>query len=168
MGFQAAGTIPRSHGSPHNKDPNRMPLYTVMTQDGLLSDQQRDVIAAELVRIHTSATGVPANFVHSIFPTYPKNHAYFAAERSAVASIVGVIRAGRPPARTEVPAGSSHLENVPGQDRRIRSRSLRGVAGGPAEPGDGERDDHAGDRAREIRIAGIAASYGSSSVSQYK
>ena len=74
-----------------------MPLYTVMTQDGLLSDQQRDVIAAELVRIHTSATGVPANFVHSIFPTYPKNHAYVAAERSAVASIVGVIRAGRSP-----------------------------------------------------------------------
>ena len=74
-----------------------MPLYTVMTQDGLLSDQQRDVIAAELVRIHTSATGVPANFVHSIFPTYPRNHAYVAAERSAVASIVGVIRAGRSP-----------------------------------------------------------------------
>jgi phenylpyruvate tautomerase PptA (4-oxalocrotonate tautomerase family) len=74
-----------------------MPLYTVMTQDGLLSDQQRDVIAAELVRVHTTATGVPANFVHSIFPTYPKNHAYVAAERSAVASIVGVIRAGRSP-----------------------------------------------------------------------
>jgi phenylpyruvate tautomerase PptA (4-oxalocrotonate tautomerase family) len=74
-----------------------MPLYTVMTQDGLLSDRQRDVIAAELVRIHTTATGVPANFVHSIFPTYPKNHAYVAAERSAVASIVGVIRAGRSP-----------------------------------------------------------------------
>jgi phenylpyruvate tautomerase PptA (4-oxalocrotonate tautomerase family) len=74
-----------------------MPLYTVMTQDGLLSDQQRDAIAAELVRIHTTATGVPANFVHSIFPTYPKNHAYVAAERSGVASIVGVIRAGRSP-----------------------------------------------------------------------
>jgi phenylpyruvate tautomerase PptA (4-oxalocrotonate tautomerase family) len=96
MRFQAAGTVLRLDGPPQ-KDPNRMPLYTVMTQDGLLSDQQRDVIAAELVRIHTSATGVPANFVHSIFPTYPKNHAYFAAERSAVASIVGVIRAGRSP-----------------------------------------------------------------------
>jgi hypothetical protein len=128
-----------------------MPLYTVMTQDGLLSDQQRDVIAAELVRIHTTATGLPANFVHSIFPTYPKNHAYVAAERSAVASIVGVIR-DRPVARTEVPAGSSDLEDVPGQDRRIRPRSLRGVAGSPAEPGDGKRDDHAGDRAREIKI----------------
>jgi phenylpyruvate tautomerase PptA (4-oxalocrotonate tautomerase family) len=71
-----------------------MPLYTVMTQDGLLSAQQRDVIAAELVRIHTTAMGVPANFVHSIFPTYPKGHAYAATDRTAVASIVGVIRAG--------------------------------------------------------------------------
>ena len=71
-----------------------MPLYTVMTEDGLLSAQQRDVIAAELVRIHTTAMGVPANFVHSIFPTYPRSHAYVAADRTPVASIVGVIRAG--------------------------------------------------------------------------
>jgi phenylpyruvate tautomerase PptA (4-oxalocrotonate tautomerase family) len=97
MHFQAAGTALRLDGPPLSKGPNRMPLYTVMTQDGLLSDQQRDVIAAELVRIHTSATGVPADFVHSIFPTYPRNHAYVAADRSAVASIVGVIRAGRSP-----------------------------------------------------------------------
>jgi phenylpyruvate tautomerase PptA (4-oxalocrotonate tautomerase family) len=74
-----------------------MPLYTVTTQDGLLSPQQRDVIAAELVRIHTTAMGVPAYFVHSIFPTYPQNHAYVATDRTPVASIVGVIRAGHTP-----------------------------------------------------------------------
>jgi Putative oxalocrotonate tautomerase enzyme len=68
-----------------------MPLYTVMTQDGVLSAEQRDVIAAELVRIHTAAMNVPAHFVHSIFPTYPRNHAYVAA-----ASILEVIRAGHP------------------------------------------------------------------------
>jgi phenylpyruvate tautomerase PptA (4-oxalocrotonate tautomerase family) len=71
-----------------------MPLYTVMTQEGLLSAQQRDVIAAELVRIHTTAMSIPANFVHSVFPTYSQNHAYVAADRTPVASIVGVIRAG--------------------------------------------------------------------------
>jgi phenylpyruvate tautomerase PptA (4-oxalocrotonate tautomerase family) len=71
-----------------------MPLYTVTTPDGLLSAQQRDAIAAELVRIHTAAMNVPANFVHSIFPTYPRNHAYVATDRSPVSSIVGVIRAG--------------------------------------------------------------------------
>ena len=71
-----------------------MPLYTVMTQDGLLSAEQRDVIAAELVRIHTAAMNVPADFVHSIFPTYPRNQAHVAANHSPVASILGVIRAG--------------------------------------------------------------------------
>ena len=59
-----------------------MPLYTVMTQDGLLSAEQRDAIAAELVRAHTAIMHVQANFVHSIFPTYPRDHAYVAANRS--------------------------------------------------------------------------------------
>jgi phenylpyruvate tautomerase PptA (4-oxalocrotonate tautomerase family) len=76
---------------------SNMPLYTVMTQDGLLSAEQRDVIAAEIVRIHTAAMSVPAHFVHSIFPTYPRNHAYVAATRSSVASILAVIRAGHTP-----------------------------------------------------------------------
>jgi phenylpyruvate tautomerase PptA (4-oxalocrotonate tautomerase family) len=72
-----------------------MPLYTVMTQEGLLSAKQRDAIAAELVRLHTAAMGAPADLVHSIFPTYPRSHAYVATDRSAVvSSIVGLIRAG--------------------------------------------------------------------------
>ena len=71
-----------------------MPLYTVTTPDGLLSAQQRDAIAVEIVRIHTTIMNVPANFVHSIFPTYPGGHAYVAADRSPVSSIVGVIRTG--------------------------------------------------------------------------
>src|ERR1700733_11735927 len=71
-----------------------MPLYTVMTQDGFLSAEQRDDIAAGIVAIHTAAMNVPAHFVHSIFPTYPRNHAYGAANHSPVASILGVIRAG--------------------------------------------------------------------------
>jgi len=65
-----------------------------MTQDGVLSAEQRDVIAAELVRIHTAAMNVPAHFVHSIFPTYPRNHAYVATNHSPVASILGIIRTG--------------------------------------------------------------------------
>jgi phenylpyruvate tautomerase PptA (4-oxalocrotonate tautomerase family) len=61
------------------RESNSMPLYTVTTPDGLLSAQQRDAIAAELVRIHMAAMHVPANFVHSIFqlireimPTRPR------------------------------------------------------------------------------------------------
>jgi phenylpyruvate tautomerase PptA (4-oxalocrotonate tautomerase family) len=71
-----------------------MPLYTVTTQDGLLSAQQRGAIAAELVRIHATAMNVPTYFVHSIFLTYPRGHAYVATDRAPVVSIVGVIRAG--------------------------------------------------------------------------
>jgi hypothetical protein len=65
-----------------------MPLYTVVTQDGLLSARQRESIATELVRKHAAAMGVPADFVHSIFPTYPRNHGYVAPNHSAVASIL--------------------------------------------------------------------------------
>src|SRR3984885_12390198 len=92
-----------------------MPLYTVTTPDGLLSAQQRDAIAAELVRIHTAAMHVPANFVHSIFPTYPPSHAYVAAERSPVSSIVGVIRAGHTSERSP---GSFNLSGTCSRTRR--------------------------------------------------
>jgi phenylpyruvate tautomerase PptA (4-oxalocrotonate tautomerase family) len=71
-----------------------MPLYTVVTQDGFLSAEQRDVIATAIVSIHTAAMNVPAHFVHSIFTIYPRNHAYVATNQSPVASILGVIRAG--------------------------------------------------------------------------
>jgi phenylpyruvate tautomerase PptA (4-oxalocrotonate tautomerase family) len=71
-----------------------MPLYTVMTHDGVLSAEQRDVIAAEFVRIHTAAMNVPAHFVHSILSTYPRNHANVAANHAPVTSVLAVIRAG--------------------------------------------------------------------------
>jgi hypothetical protein len=44
-----------------------MPLYTVTTQDGFFSAEQRDVIAAELVHIHTAAVGVPADLFIRFF-----------------------------------------------------------------------------------------------------
>ncbi|UWU76575.1 hypothetical protein N2603_43090 [Bradyrhizobium huanghuaihaiense] len=74
-----------------------MPLYTVTTPDGLLSAEQREFIAAELVRIHTTTNQVPANLVHSIFLTYPRGHAYVAENPSPIASIIGTIRTGRAP-----------------------------------------------------------------------
>jgi phenylpyruvate tautomerase PptA (4-oxalocrotonate tautomerase family) len=94
------GSIEHINRPPHQlighfaKGAERMPLYTVTTQDGFLSVRQRDLIAAELVRIHTTVTDVPENVVHSIFTTYAKGRAFVAADRSTVASIVGVIRAG--------------------------------------------------------------------------
>jgi hypothetical protein len=119
-----------------------MPLYTVMTQHGLLSAEQRDVIAAELVDIHTAAMGVPADFVHSIFPTYSQGHAYIATGRSPVASILGIIRAGH------TSDEKTRLVQAPwrmfqDKNKNIRSRSLRRTPGSACQPGDGRWSDHA-------------------------
>jgi phenylpyruvate tautomerase PptA (4-oxalocrotonate tautomerase family) len=74
-----------------------MPLYTVTTEEGSLSDEQRDQVSAEIVRIHTEQMHVPVNFVHAIFSTYPKRGGYAAGKSAAVASITAIIRAGHPP-----------------------------------------------------------------------
>lgn len=71
-----------------------MPLYTVTTEEGSLSDKQRDQISAEIVRIHTEVMHVPTNFVHAIFSTYPKRNGYAAGKTAAIASITAIIRAG--------------------------------------------------------------------------
>jgi phenylpyruvate tautomerase PptA (4-oxalocrotonate tautomerase family) len=71
-----------------------MPLYTVTTEEGSLSDKQRDQISGELVRIHTELMHVPTYFVHAIFFTYPQSNGYVAGKASAVASITAIIRAG--------------------------------------------------------------------------
>jgi Putative oxalocrotonate tautomerase enzyme len=97
-----------------------MPLYTVMTQDGFLSAEQRDVFATEIVSIHTAAMSVPADFVHSIFTTYPRNHAYVAANRSPVVSILRSHSRGSCLRRKDT-ARSGPLESVPGRNTSIRS-----------------------------------------------
>ena len=99
-----------------------MPPYTVMTQDGLLSAEQRDASAAELVRTHTAATGVPADFVHSIFPTYPRNQAYVATDRSPLAFAEGRGLAARIEIRTRyswlVAETSKTAESSPSRPNR--------------------------------------------------
>lgn len=107
-----------------------MPLYTVRTQEGLLSAEQRDVIAAELVRVHTAIMHVPAHFVHSIFPIYPRNHAYVAETRSSVASIVGIIRTGHTPKEKSqlVQAIWKAFQNRTGVSDRDLSIALQEVA----------------------------------------
>jgi phenylpyruvate tautomerase PptA (4-oxalocrotonate tautomerase family) len=73
---------------------SKMPLYTITTEEGALSGNQRDQISSELVRIHTEVMHVPAHFVHAIFSTYPQRNGYVAGKAAAVASIAAIIRAG--------------------------------------------------------------------------
>ena len=53
-----------------------MPLYTVTTPEGLLSAQQRDVIAAELVRIHMAAMNVPVVGTHAGWQEHPNGRLF--------------------------------------------------------------------------------------------
>ena len=47
-----------------------MPLYTIMTQTGALSDSAKAKLAGELTAFHTEYAGVPENWVHVVFQDY--------------------------------------------------------------------------------------------------
>src|SRR5580698_10627939 len=59
---------------------HQMPLYTITTEEGLLSTKQKDEAAAGIVRIHTEVMNVPADFVHLIYFSYPKCNSYVAGK----------------------------------------------------------------------------------------
>ncbi len=44
-----------------------MPLYIVNNQAGLMPDEAKPKIAADITRIHCDVTGAPAKFVHVFF-----------------------------------------------------------------------------------------------------
>ena len=44
-----------------------MPLYTVTTQAGALSDDAKANLASELTTLHSEYAGVPRNWVHIVF-----------------------------------------------------------------------------------------------------
>jgi phenylpyruvate tautomerase PptA (4-oxalocrotonate tautomerase family) len=71
-----------------------MPQYTVMTQDGLLSDNTRARIAEEITLIHTSVMKVPKSFVRVIFLSYPKASGYSAGKEASTAAMNCTLRSG--------------------------------------------------------------------------
>ena len=72
-----------------------MPLYQVIANKNLLTDDLRRRIAGEITRIHTTNTGAPAVFVNVLFQAPPAGHLFTAGEPSRTTIIVGNIRAGR-------------------------------------------------------------------------
>ena len=72
-----------------------MPLYQVIANKNLLTDDLRRRIAGEITRIHTTNTGAPAVFVSVLFQDPPAGHLFTAGEPSRTTIIVGNIRAGR-------------------------------------------------------------------------
>jgi phenylpyruvate tautomerase PptA (4-oxalocrotonate tautomerase family) len=71
-----------------------MPLYTAITEDGLVSDKKKAKIATEITRIHTEVMKVPSNFVRVVFLSYPKSSGYTAGKAASTAALNCVLRSG--------------------------------------------------------------------------
>ncbi len=72
-----------------------MPLYTLMTQTGVLSGASRADLAEKLTTLHSQYSGVPRNWVHIIFQDYAAGNGFTAGKASATASLTALIRTGR-------------------------------------------------------------------------
>jgi len=74
-----------------------MPLYTVTTQTGVLSQQAKSDLAAQLTELHCQLAGVPKNWVHIVFQDYAVGSGFTAGEPAATAALTLLIRTGRSP-----------------------------------------------------------------------
>lgn len=72
-----------------------MPLYTVMTRAGALSDEAKAKFAGDLTAFHSEYAGVPKNWVHIVFQEYPAQNGFTAGEVAATAALTLLIRTGR-------------------------------------------------------------------------
>jgi phenylpyruvate tautomerase PptA (4-oxalocrotonate tautomerase family) len=74
-----------------------MPLYTLMTQAGVLTPEAKVKLAGELTAFHTEYSGVPKNWVHIVFQDYAPGDGFTAGEVAATVGLTLLIRAGRSP-----------------------------------------------------------------------
>jgi len=72
-----------------------MPLYTIMTQAGVLDGAGKAALAHELTAFHSEYAEVPKNWVHIVFQEYPLGSGFTAGRLSPTASLTLLIRAGR-------------------------------------------------------------------------
>src|SRR5271169_2042635 len=72
-----------------------MPLYTITTQGGSLSNDAKVELAAKLTALHCEMSGVPKNWVHVIFHDYAAGSGFTAGEPAATVALALLIRTGR-------------------------------------------------------------------------
>jgi phenylpyruvate tautomerase PptA (4-oxalocrotonate tautomerase family) len=72
-----------------------MPLYTVVTQAGVLNEAAKAELAGELTGFHCEYAGVPKHWVHVVFQEYPPGRGFTAGAAAAAAVLTLVIRSGR-------------------------------------------------------------------------
>jgi phenylpyruvate tautomerase PptA (4-oxalocrotonate tautomerase family) len=71
-----------------------MPLYTVITQEHVLSGETKLKMANEITRIHTAVMKVPRSFVRVVFLSYPAGSGYTAGVEAPTAALNCVLRSG--------------------------------------------------------------------------
>src|SRR5580698_1111596 len=71
-----------------------MPLYTVITQENVLSVETKRKMADEIARIHSTVMKVPRSFVHAVFLSYPAGSGYTAGVEAPTATLNCVLRSG--------------------------------------------------------------------------
>jgi phenylpyruvate tautomerase PptA (4-oxalocrotonate tautomerase family) len=71
-----------------------MPLYTVITQEGTVSDGAKAKIAEEITRIHTGIMKVPRSFVRVVFLSYSRGSGFTAGVEAPAAALDCVLRSG--------------------------------------------------------------------------
>jgi phenylpyruvate tautomerase PptA (4-oxalocrotonate tautomerase family) len=74
-----------------------VPLYTVATQTGVLTNEAKGDLAGKLTELHSRLSGVPGNWVHIIFQDYAVGNGFTAGRPAATAALTLVIRTGRSP-----------------------------------------------------------------------
>jgi phenylpyruvate tautomerase PptA (4-oxalocrotonate tautomerase family) len=74
-----------------------VPLYTVTTQSGALSNAAKADLAEQLTTLHCELSGVPKNWVHVVFQDYAAGSGFTAGRAAAAAALTLLIRTGRPP-----------------------------------------------------------------------
>jgi phenylpyruvate tautomerase PptA (4-oxalocrotonate tautomerase family) len=72
-----------------------MPLYTVTTQAGILSDATKGDLAERLTKLHSEYAQVPRNWVHIVFQEYRAGNGFTAGNRATTAALTLLIRTGR-------------------------------------------------------------------------
>src|SRR6202012_1869231 len=73
-----------------------MPLYTISTQQGVLSHEAKSALAAEITDFHCKLTGLDKAFVKIIFSSFPRGDGFVGGEEEAAAILTVRIRIGRP------------------------------------------------------------------------
>ena len=72
-----------------------MPLYSVTTQHGVLSDDAKSKLADELATFHADYSGVPKTWVQVVFQDYAAGSGFSGGKPAAVAALILQIRTGR-------------------------------------------------------------------------